>query len=49
MNNIVFDINGHRNVAGAGVNLAQRIMSPADETQVLMGQPVYEVLMHRER
>jgi class 3 adenylate cyclase len=47
--NLVIDINGRRNIAGAGINIAQRVMSAADGNQILVGQPVFEVLRHRER
>jgi hypothetical protein len=45
---LVTDINGRRNVAGAGISMAQRIMDKADGGQVLVGQTVYEVLRQRE-
>lgn len=48
IDNLVKDINGNRNVAGAGINTAQRIMSFADGGQVLVGDAVFEVLRHRE-
>lgn len=49
VDNLVTDINGRRNVAGAGISMAQRIMDKADGGQVLVGQTVYEVLRHREQ
>ncbi len=42
IDNIVPDINGRRNVAGAGISMAQRIMDKADASQILVGQTVYE-------
>ena len=42
--NIIRDINGHPNVAGAGINLAQRIMSVADGGQILVGPRVHSEL-----
>ncbi len=48
VDNIVVDINGRQNVAGAGVNMAQRIMSQADGDQIMIGQSVYETLHVRE-
>ena len=48
LDNVVVDINGRRNLAGAGINFAQRVMSFADGGQILVGQAVYEVLRHRE-
>ena len=49
VDNIVTDINGHQNLAGAGINFCQRVMSAADEGQILVGQVVWETLRHRER
>jgi len=48
IDNLVVDINGRRNVAGAGISMAQRIMDKADGGQVLVGQTVHEVLRQRE-
>jgi len=48
VDNLVVDINGRRNVAGAGISMAQRIMDKADGGQVLVGETVYEVLRQRE-
>jgi Adenylate and Guanylate cyclase catalytic domain len=48
VDNRVVDINGRPNVAGAGINMAQRVMSPADGSQILIGAAVYETLRHRE-
>jgi class 3 adenylate cyclase len=48
IDNLVVDINGRRNVAGAGISMAQRIMDKADGGQVLVGPTVYEVLRQRE-
>lgn len=49
VDNLVVDINGNHNLAGAGVNEAQRIMSAADPGQVMVGRLVYEVLRSREQ
>jgi hypothetical protein len=49
VDNLVTDINGRRNVAGAGINLAQRVMSTADGNQIMVGQPVFETLVQREK
>jgi len=49
LDNLVEDINGRRNIAGAGINLAARIMSVADGNQILVGQSVYDVLSYREK
>lgn len=46
--NIITDINNQKNVAGLGVNMAQRIMSIADPLQVNVGESVYERLSQRE-
>lgn len=47
--NIVKDINGRRNVAGSGINLAQRVMDHGDGGQILVGQTVHDVLVSREK
>jgi len=49
VDNLVIDINGNKNVAGAGINNAQRIMSTADGRQLMAGQTVYEILSQREK
>jgi class 3 adenylate cyclase len=49
VDNLVIDINGNRNVAGAGINTAQRVMSVGDGGQILASQTVYESLRYRER
>lgn len=49
VDNIVLDINGRRNVAGAGVNMARRVMHEADAGQILVGQTVYDALRYREK
>lgn len=46
--NLIVDINGQRNVAGLGINAAQRIMSLADPLQINVGESVYERLSQRE-
>lgn len=45
---LIVDINGRNNVAGAGINLAQRIMNIAEDNQIFVGQSVYEKLVQRE-
>jgi hypothetical protein len=47
--NIVTDINGTRNVAGAGISMCQRIMDKADGGEVLVGETLYLQLAQRER
>jgi len=46
--NLVIDINGNRNIAGYGINTAQRIMGLADGGQIIVGQSVFDVLHARE-
>ncbi|MBI2573462.1 hypothetical protein HYV86_06370 [Candidatus Woesearchaeota archaeon] len=47
--NLVTDVNGNRNVAGAGITLAQRIMDQADGGNIFIGQTVYNHLNQREK
>lgn len=49
VDNVVTDINGNKNVAGAGINEAQRVMSVAGASQLLVGHQVYETAKHREK
>ncbi len=49
VDNIINDINGATNVAGAGINEAQRIMNVADPSQLMVGQAVFDTLRQRER
>ena len=46
--NVVQDINGRKNIAGAGINMAQRIMNLGDACQILVGSSVYNVLRNRD-
>lgn len=46
--NLIRDINGVNNLAGSGINRAQRVMDLADESQILLGHASYEVLRYRE-
>ncbi|MBI1817776.1 MAG: hypothetical protein HYR72_22600 [Deltaproteobacteria bacterium] len=48
IDNLLVDINGNPNVAGRGINMAERIMNLADGGQILVGQPAHEVLCERE-
>lgn len=41
---LITDINGMKNVAGAGINLAARIMDKADGGQILVSQAVFHEL-----
>jgi len=47
--NLIKDINGKDNVAGAGINYAQRIMSLADGGQILVGQSIHEILTQHDK
>jgi hypothetical protein len=49
IDNVVTDINGRQNIAGAGINMAQRIMGLADGSQILVSQNVFNELRHREK
>lgn len=49
VDNVIEDINGRRNVAGSGINLASRIMDNADGGQILVSQAVYDILHVREK
>lgn len=46
--NLIRDINGRDNLAGSGINMAQRIMDLADGSTILVGQTVFERLNQRE-
>src|SRR5262245_51145203 len=41
---VVKDINGHENVIGDGINVAQRVMSFAAPNQILVSRSYYEVV-----
>jgi len=41
---LVVDLNGRTNVVGDGINVAQRIMSFADEGEILVSRSYYEVV-----
>ena len=47
--NFITDINNHRNVAGAGITEAQRIMDQAEGGNIFLGRTVYNHLCNRER
>ena len=49
VDNVVEDINGNKNVAGAGISIARRVMDLADAQQILVGATVFETLRHREK
>jgi uncharacterized protein YecT (DUF1311 family) len=46
---VVTDINGNRNLAGAGINHAQRLMSIADGNQIIASRAAYETLHIRDQ
>ncbi len=46
--NLIRDVNGRLNVAGAGINYARRITDLADGSKILVSHTVYETLSHRE-
>jgi class 3 adenylate cyclase len=45
---LIKDINDRPNIAGAGINLASRVMDKADGGQILVSQTVYEELQPSE-
>jgi class 3 adenylate cyclase len=49
IDNVVIDVNGHRNMAGAGISMAARVMDCADGGQILVSQMVHDRLKSRER
>lgn len=49
VDNLIIDINKNRNLAGAGINRAARVMSIADGNQILVDQSVYDTLSSREK
>jgi class 3 adenylate cyclase len=46
---VVTDINGKPNIAGAGINMAARIMDKSGTNQILVSQTVYDELQPSER
>mgnify|MGYP001565306588 CR=1 FL=1 len=49
IDNLITDINGNKNVAGAGITEAQRIMDQGDGANIIVGRPVYNHLRQREK
>lgn len=49
VDNLIFDINGNRNISGSGINNASRIENLCDANQILVGESVYEILVQREK
>ena len=48
LDDLTIDINGNRNIAGAGINEAQRLMSVAGPSQIVVGEAIFNTLKHRE-
>lgn len=46
--NLVLDVNGRENLAGAGITAAQRIMNVGDGCTLLVSEAVFDSLRHRE-
>jgi hypothetical protein len=46
---VLTDINGNRNLAGVGINSAQRLMSIADGNQMIVGRAAYQALRTRDK
>ena len=49
VDNIIKDINDKTNIAGSGINYAQRVSSFADASQILVGRTVWDSLSQREK
>lgn len=47
--NLITDINGNRNVAGSGINFAQRVMDAAGASQIFVSEAVHDKLVQREK
>jgi class 3 adenylate cyclase len=47
--NLITDINGRANLAGAGISLASRIMDNAEGGQIMVGDAIFDRLQQRER
>ena len=45
----VIDVNGHANLAGAGLNMAQRVMACGDAGHILLSKHVAEDLAEYEQ
>jgi uncharacterized protein YecT (DUF1311 family) len=46
---ILLDINGHRNLAGSGINQAQRLLTLADGGQIVVGHSAFQSLQGWDR
>lgn len=49
IDNVVTDINKQKNISGAGINFASRILSLCDNNQIIVSNGVYERLVQREK
>lgn len=49
IDNLIIDFNGNKNTAGAGINMANRIMEKADGSQILVSETTYDILKTREK
>jgi class 3 adenylate cyclase len=49
IDNLIVDFNGNKNTAGAGINMANRIMEKADGGQILVSETTYDILKTREK
>lgn len=49
IDNLVTDVNGNQNIAGAGINMAARVMTMADDDQILVAESVHDTLRYREK
>ena len=49
VDSLIRDINGNKNLAGPGINHAQRLLSLADGNQILVGHAVFETLRLRDQ
>lgn len=47
--NLVIDINNNKNVSGSGINIASRIEGLSDNSQIIVGNSVFEKLVQREK
>ncbi len=47
--NLIIDINGHKNISGSGINEASRIEGLCDSSQILVGDSVFKELVPRKK
>lgn len=48
VDNLIVDINNQQNISGSGINYAARLENLADQSQILVGNTVFEKLVQRE-